>query len=158
VQSWRDNNWANIDNRIRTYDENNNTTVAKYWVWEDDEWKQGTDNITLYYNNMHSNISIHGHKCTTTYIKIANPNGITETDNASLRVYPNPATGQLIIENEQLIIRNVELFDMMGKLVMSPMSHKFQEMTINISHLPSGIYFVRVSTEAGKIVKKVLKE
>jgi len=29
---------------------------------------------------------------------------------------------------------------------------------INISHLPTGIYFVKIHTEAGELVKKIVKE
>jgi hypothetical protein len=31
-------------------------------------------------------------------------------------------------------------------------------VVINISHLATGIYFLKISTEAGQVVKKVLKE
>jgi hypothetical protein len=31
------------------------------------------------------------------------------------KIYPNPTTGELTINNEQLIINNIEIFDMSGK-------------------------------------------
>ncbi|MCL1968855.1 MAG: T9SS type A sorting domain-containing protein [Bacteroidetes bacterium] len=55
------------------------------------------------------------------------------------------------MNNEQLIMNNVEVFDVYGKNVLS--NH-----LINISHLPAGLYFVAVTTEKGKVVKKVVKE
>ncbi|MCL1851186.1 MAG: T9SS type A sorting domain-containing protein [Bacteroidetes bacterium] len=68
-------------------------------------------------------------------------------------MYPNPTTGELriLMNNEQLIMNNVEVFDVYGKNVLS--NH-----LINISHLPAGLYFVAVTTEKGKVVKKVVKE
>ena len=85
--------------------------------------------------------------------------GVVETHcNASLRIYPNPTTGELTINNEQLIINNVEIFDVYGRklsshhLITSSSNHQ-----INISHLPAGIYFVKVTTEQGVFVEKVIK-
>ena len=76
---------------------------------------------------------------------------------ASLRVYPNPTTGELIINNEQLTMNNVEIFDVMGR----PVGENLRvcpeigqsETVINISHLPSGIYFIRIAGKTVKIVK-----
>ena len=86
--------------------------------------------------------------------------GIVETHNcASLRVYPNPTTGELTINNEQLTINDVEVFDIYGRKQSS--HHQILSSShhlINIAHLPSGIYFVKISTEAGEVVKKVVKE
>ena len=83
--------------------------------------------------------------------------GIVETHNcASLQVYPNPTTGELTIDNEQLTINNVEIFDVYGKnhhLITSSSNH-----FINIAHLPAGIYFLKIATEAGDVVKKVIKQ
>jgi hypothetical protein len=71
---------------------------------------------------------------------------------------PNPTTGELTINNEQLTINNIEIYDVYGKklssnhLITSSSNHH-----INISHLQSGIYFVKIITEAGEIIKKVVK-
>ena len=93
--------------------------------------------------------------------------GIVETSPAtSIQVYPNPTTGELRItnyelgiNNEQLTINNVEIYDIYGKqqsshhLIISSSHH-----LINISELPAGVYFVKISTEAGEVVKKVVKQ
>jgi len=74
-------------------------------------------------------------------------------------IYPNPATGELRINSGELRIENVEFFDIYGrKLQMSPMSLSSPETVLNISHLPAGVYFLRVNTNIGQVIKKVLKE
>jgi agmatine/peptidylarginine deiminase len=85
--------------------------------------------------------------------------GINEwtIDNGELKIYPNPTDGQLIIENGELTIENVEIFDMMGKNVSRLTSHISHPISIDISHLPSGIYFLRIQTENGVVMKKVIK-
>jgi len=85
--------------------------------------------------------------------------GINEIDNSKLKVYPNPNTGELVIENGKLKIENITIVDMEGKTVLfSTVSPMFQKHTLDISHLQVGIYFVKFFTEEGNIVKKIVKQ
>jgi len=75
-------------------------------------------------------------------------------------VYPNPTTGQLRITNYEFVPElnsgtNIEIFDIYGK--RHALGATNNEYTINISHLPTGIYFIKISTEVGEVVKKVVK-
>jgi len=73
----------------------------------------------------------------------------------AIKVYPNPTTGELRIDNGQLTIKNVEVFDIYGRkqsshhLITSSSHH-----LINISHLSAGIYFLRIDGAVAKIVKQ----
>ena len=103
-------------------------------------------------------------------IKIEDGVGIVETHcNASLQVYPNPTTGELRIEvagQARNDVVNVAIFDVFGRqmsqisrhcgLDPQPKSHISNQ--IDISHLPAGVYFVKIRTEAGEVVRKVVKE
>ena len=75
-----------------------------------------------------------------------------------VRVYPNPTTGELRVESGELRVENVEIFDIYGKK-MSQVSNLTSHISnqINISHLPAGVYFVKVYTENGMFVEKVIK-
>jgi len=76
-----------------------------------------------------------------------------------ITVTPNPTTGELKIENGELKIENVEVFDVFGrKLLSNHLIPSSSNHLINISHLHSGIYFVKITTEAGMVVKKVVKQ
>jgi hypothetical protein len=77
---------------------------------------------------------------------------------SNISVYPNPTTEELRIESGGLRISNVEIFDVYGRKVLSPMSQPYPEAVLNISHLSAGVYFVRISTETGEVIKRVLKE
>jgi len=94
------------------------------------------------------------------------PLGISKhpQDEINVIVYPNPTTGELIIENGSLNliqgkIENVEVFDVYGRkisshhLIISSSHHK-----INISHFPAGVYIVKILTEEGVFVKKIIKK
>jgi hypothetical protein len=93
--------------------------------------------------------------------------GVKEVGNLeSIRVYPNPASTELRIEvagharnDGELGINGVEVFDVYGRklsshhLIASSSNH-----LINISHLQAGIYFVKVTTEKGVAMRKVVKQ
>ena len=71
----------------------------------------------------------------------------------AIQVYPNPTTGQLTIDNEQLTIKNVEIFDIYGKKQLSIINCPLSIKT-DISYLPSGIYLLRVGNDWAKVVKQ----
>jgi len=71
-------------------------------------------------------------------------------------VYPNPTTGELKIENGELKIESIEIFDIYGKNIFNFQLSIFN--SINISHLPAGVYFVKITTETGTITQKIVKQ
>ena len=87
-------------------------------------------------------------------------------DNSAIKVYPNPTTGQLTIDasacsatNGEFTINNVEIFDIYGRKQNNFQFSIFNSpLKIDISHLSSGIYFVKISTKAGETVRKIVKE
>jgi len=76
---------------------------------------------------------------------------IKNTPASKTTVYPNPTTGQLTIDNGQWKINNVEIFDIFGKKQLSIVNCQLSINVINISHLPAGIYFVRINKENNTI-------
>jgi hypothetical protein len=71
------------------------------------------------------------------------------------RIYPNPTTGKLRIESGKLKIENVEIYDIYGRKLSQFTFHDSQ-VEVDISHLPSGIYFLRINGKTMKLVKKSL--
>lgn len=80
--------------------------------------------------------------------------GLTEFKNeeSGVVVYPNPANEQLTISAGENKIEKVELYDVMGRLLLNETEQK----TINISQLPNGTYVVKVYTSNGIETKKVV--
>jgi len=87
------------------------------------------------------------------------PLGVDENAELSgVRVFPNPTTGELNIEYGILNIDNVEVFDVYGRNQKIIVNSQLSILnSIDISHLPAGTYFVKIITEQGEIVKKVVK-
>jgi len=74
-------------------------------------------------------------------------------------LYPNPTTGELKIKNYEIEITNIEVFDIYGRKLSS--NHHIissSNHVINISHFPAGIYIIKISTEEGEVIRKVVKE
>jgi hypothetical protein len=75
----------------------------------------------------------------------------------SCSVYPNPTTGELVVSSEYRVVSS-EIFDVYGRKVSShhlivSSSHHL----INISDLPEGGYVVKIETENGIEMKKIIK-
>ena len=85
--------------------------------------------------------------------------GVWENELLDVTVYPNPTTGELRIRNYELGITGIEVFDVYGRKLTSHSSPLTSHSSplINISHLPAGLYFVKITTEFGNVVKKVVK-
>jgi len=73
-------------------------------------------------------------------------------ENGKLRIYPNPTTGELKIENGELRMENVEIFDISGKNIFNFQLSTFN--SIDVSHLPTGIYFLRMGNRTAKFIKE----
>jgi hypothetical protein len=81
--------------------------------------------------------------------------GIESLEISTVKIYPNPTAGMLKIESE-LGIESVVIYDIFGK-IRKIENRKFENI-IDISHLSAGVYFVKISTKAGEVTKKVVKE
>lgn len=72
-----------------------------------------------------------------------------------LTLAPNPTTGQVFLQHDNLRISSVEVIDLSGQLM-----RKFEvfDNSIDLADLPSATYFLKVVTSEGAVVKKVVKE
>lgn len=82
--------------------------------------------------------------------------GIDENLTSALKVYPNPVKGVLNIEAQaSLEIKSVMLYDTFGRLLLKKASPVSQ---LNFGNYAAGIYFLKLETNIGKQVFKVIKE
>lgn len=82
--------------------------------------------------------------------------GMNEGEAVKATLYPNPTTGQLAITGEKL--RLAEVANILGQQLLC-MQGEGDELHIDISVLPAGIYFVSLTDESGrKCVRKIIKK
>ncbi len=76
------------------------------------------------------------------------------TYSPSITIYPNPTTTTLTIDGLSTTAK-AEVYDISGKLLMSNtlLSH-----SLDISRLTTGLYFIKLTTAEGSVVRKFVKE
>ena len=84
------------------------------------------------------------------------PDGIADYE-LGITLYPNPNNGRFTINNEQLIINSVQVYDVYGKLLKT-VEVDANTIELDVRELASGMYFVRVSTEKGVVIKSFVKK
>jgi len=88
-------------------------------------------------------------------LSVISGTGIYHNDlEKELTLYPNPTTGELRIINHTLQeTDNIEIYNMLGQ--KQPFSiHQGHFFTIDVSHLPAGIYVIKIENYVRKFVKK----
>ncbi len=88
---------------------------------------------------------------------ICNTTSIVEINKPKLRIYPNPATNQLFVEYDGIENHNGSIISSFGQLVIDIdliSTKKLNSTSIDISHLPSGVYFLRIGSLSRKFIKK----
>ncbi len=75
----------------------------------------------------------------------------------NISVYPNPVNDRLYIVTEEEV-EDVVVYSITGVIVGQQSTVNGQQtLTIDLSDLKSGIYFVKINTDKGNIVKRIIK-
>ena len=83
--------------------------------------------------------------------------GIEDTPQTSIVIYPNPASDLLNIKSDTPIY-GFELYDALGRLVLSKTEMFNNESVIDVSSLTRGLYFIKLHTINSVAEHKVLIE
>jgi len=84
-------------------------------------------------------------------------NGISEeTIKNYVRIFPNPTTDKLTIETENM--QQVEVINVRGQIIYLIKSGNQNAISFDISAIPKGIYFIKVITDNGVAVEKIVHE
>jgi len=85
--------------------------------------------------------------------------GINEIKNTTFSIYPNPVKSELFIKSD-LQIKKVEICDISGRVVETWHAASLQNglQKLSVSALSQGIYIVKIYTENGLVIRKVMKE
>ncbi|WP_264548163.1 T9SS type A sorting domain-containing protein [Flavobacterium sp. N2820] len=78
------------------------------------------------------------------------------TKDVAISLYPNPTSSLVNIKAENTI-KSTELYDVQGRLIQINKEDS-NEVVLDISSYNSGIYFIKVTTDVGSQIKKIVKE
>lgn len=81
---------------------------------------------------------------------------LSDLENAQTTVYPNPVNDQLVVSN-LAEINSVAILNMLGQTILFQEVNAF-DTQINVSSLPNGNYFLRVTSEFQVETIKITKE
>jgi PKD repeat protein len=68
--------------------------------------------------------------------------------NESISIHPNPTTGTLFISSS-LEVEKIEIYNTLGQLISNKP---------DLSQQSKGLYFIKITTEKGSIIRKIIKE
>lgn len=129
--------WAYQD----SYARRNSSGTANAGVFNVANWTIGADNEFDDPNN------------TCAYITGAFPMSVNQQTLENFELYPNPVTnGVLTIITENNLEKNIQIYDMLGKQVLSA---TLTSTTLNVSNLNVGIYIIKIE-EAGRFATQKL--
>jgi thiol-disulfide isomerase/thioredoxin len=86
---------------------------------------------------------------------IGNTTNITNNTRSLIKIFPNPSNGVFVIQAEE--IENIRVVNISGMVVYEN-NTSLHKQEINLSNQPKGIYFVKVNTASGLVVKKIIIE
>jgi Secretion system C-terminal sorting domain len=93
-------------------------------------------------------------------VKLSAPVGMEEiNESITINIFPNPAIDEFRIDNSELKIKEIELYNANGEKVFEQhLTQDNQYVAVNVVDFSPGIYFISVTDQAGnKVTKKVVK-
>lgn len=80
------------------------------------------------------------------------------TNNSIVEIFPNPSKGYFYIKMNHNEIKNIQIFNLEGKIININLTQRNALYTINLLNYPSGIYLIRMITITNDIlIKKLIK-
>lgn len=84
---------------------------------------------------------------------------IEPTPGVAVRLYPNPASGEVVLESDYLRpgVPSVQLTDMQGRsMTLGASQPKPGTLQFNVGNLPTGTYLLRVDTSQGMFAERLV--
>lgn len=114
--------------------------------------RNGTVTITNNNNVIAMTINATNSADRSIYVTVNGGAGINDVESAIVNVYPNPTTGILNINAENVEV--VEVMDINGRIIKTQRNAE----ALNMANLANGVYFVRVITANGTATQKIIKK
>ena len=73
-------------------------------------------------------------------------------------IYPNPVENELFIETE-MIVEEIAIYDVYGRQTMcQQVNETTSQQVVDVADLKAGVYFVKIVTDNGEVVKRFVKK
>ncbi|MBK8599876.1 MAG: T9SS type A sorting domain-containing protein, partial [Flavobacterium sp.] len=99
------------------------------------------------------NAPIETNEARSTFAVLNNSNFVKDQ---SIAVAPNPANNNVTVTAKSNI-KSIQLYDVQGRILQTILENN-KTATLDISNKTNGVYFLKITTEIGSIVEKIIKE
>lgn len=118
-----------------------------------------TTDPTPSYNNAISKTTTYysdGTSCTYqyTYDELSNPTDWIEENTKTSYIYPNPINNYVTIKGKN--IYKVELYNALGMMLSIPHTDSYENL--DMSQYNSGVYYMKIYTDTGSSLRKIIKK
>ncbi|MBV1924116.1 MAG: T9SS type A sorting domain-containing protein, partial [Flavobacteriaceae bacterium] len=76
----------------------------------------------------------------------------------NISMLPNPTTGMLTVNSPTADIHQIEVIDLQGRIVSLKQYDHINQCNIDLSSFETSLYFVKVYTSEGTLVKRIIKK
>ena len=114
---------------------------GEFWYYID----QDSDGLTLSLGNL-----LMGYATFKNY-----PLSTSDFTLNNIIIYPNPVSDILYISSENTVSETITIYSLNGKKVVEDIT---ETNSIDVSTLSKGMYFIEISSESGKSIKKLIKK
>ncbi|OQA93328.1 MAG: hypothetical protein BWY27_00052 [Bacteroidetes bacterium ADurb.Bin234] len=88
------------------------------------------------------------------YFKVLKGSSIKEVNPQHISIYPNPANTILYIDNGDIAMQELLLYDVSGRLLKRVSVH-VNTTSLDVSDLQNGIYLIKITTRDAAFVRKI---
>jgi hypothetical protein len=81
---------------------------------------------------------------------------LEQSKETGLKIYPNPTDGRITVSSGNSVIRSVSVYTATGSLA-GTYYFSAKDASINMGNLASGVYFIKVTTDAETRTEKLIK-
>ena len=145
------------------FEDSSEDYIVDTWEWVDFSILEPADSLEFILNSTGVNnygISTPLFFCMDDFNKDFVSTNERQLARIDLNVYPNPTTGFLSLNLQEFDNQEVELsvFDANAQVVLVEQVTANATQTIDLSHLPSGQYVVKVVSQEGLAIQKIIKQ
>ena len=158
----------NKNSVILTWENSSNQEFVKYEIYRDTKLVGETDGLSFVdtdinhnraYSYIYSIRPIYD-DCIGEFSSIVAQWGVDINEyshNDNIKLHPNPVNDNLYIETTTQAL-SIEIYDIYGRRQIAETPSRQDNLSIDLTDLNSGIYFVKVVTNEGEIVKRIIKQ
>ena len=83
--------------------------------------------------------------------------GTEEFNLQNIGIYPNPSNGIFSVKLGEVIPESIEIIDLTGKIIHTQKEFNNKEISLNLTSISNGIYFIKIATDNQILTRKIIK-